>query len=45
MLNFLICGIAGHMGGNILELLKDDGEARAACGVISKFFASSSANA
>ena len=33
MLNFLICGIAGHMGGNILELLKDDGEARAACGV------------
>lgn len=33
MLNFIVCGIAGHMGGNILELLKDDEEAKAAGGV------------
>ncbi len=33
MIKVLICGIAGHMGGNILELLKGDGEAEAVCGV------------
>ena len=33
MKKLLICGIAGHMGGNILELLKDDDNACAICGV------------
>lgn len=29
----LVCGILGKMGGNILDLLQDDGEAIAVCGV------------
>lgn len=33
MLNILVCGIGGKMGANIVELLKDDGDARVACGV------------
>lgn len=33
MVKILVCGIAGHMGGNILELLKNDDEAQAVCGV------------
>lgn len=33
MLSILICGISGKMGGNILELLKDDAQAAAVCGV------------
>ena len=33
MINVLICGICGKMGANVLELLKDDGEAVAVCGV------------
>ena len=33
MLNILLCGIGGKMGGNIADLLKDDGDARIVCGV------------
>ena len=33
MLKILVCGIAGHMGRNICELLKNDAEAEAVCGV------------
>lgn len=33
MINVLICGIGGKMGGNILDLLKSDGQAQAVCGV------------
>ena len=33
MIKVLVCGIAGHMGRNICDLLKDDGEAEAVCGV------------
>lgn len=33
MINVLICGVCGKMGANVLELLKGDNEAKAACGV------------
>ena len=33
MIKILVCGVAGHMGRNICELLKDDTEAAAVCGV------------
>ena len=33
MIKILVCGIAGHMGRNICELLKNDAEAEAVCGV------------
>ncbi len=33
MIEILVCGIAGHMGRNICELLKNDAEAEAVCGV------------
>jgi len=33
MIKILICGVCGKMGANILELLKEDGEAVAVCGV------------
>ena len=33
MIKILVCGVAGHMGRNICELLKDDAEAAAVCGV------------
>lgn len=33
MLNFLICGIGGKMGANLVSLLSSDNEARAVCGV------------
>lgn len=33
MLNVLICGIGGKMGGNILDLLKNDEQAAVVCGV------------
>lgn len=33
MINILVCGVAGHMGSNIVELLENDGEAAVACGV------------
>lgn len=33
MLNILICGIGGKMGGNVLGLLDGDRQARAVCGV------------
>lgn len=33
MINALICGICGKMGGNILSLLENDGEMKAVCGV------------
>lgn len=33
MINILLCGIGGKMGGNIRELLKEDQEARLVCGV------------
>lgn len=33
MINILICGICGKMGANLVELLKDDGQAVAVCGV------------
>lgn len=33
MINILVCGIAGHMGRNIVELLQNDGEAKVVCGV------------
>lgn len=29
----IICGISGKMGGNVLSLLENDGEAEAVCGV------------
>lgn len=32
-MNILICGICGKMGENLRELLKDDGAAKAVCGV------------
>lgn len=33
MINLLICGIGGKMGGNVLDLLRDDGQATVVCGV------------
>ena len=33
MIKVLVCGIAGHMGRNILDLLKGDQDACAVCGV------------
>ncbi len=33
MLNILVCGIGGKMGGNIVDLLKDDKDAQVVCGV------------
>lgn len=33
MIKILVCGVAGHMGKNICELLKNDAEAEAVCGV------------
>ncbi len=33
MINVLVCGIVGKMGGNIVSLLKDDKEAKVVCGV------------
>lgn len=33
MIKILVCGVAGHMGRNICELLRDDNEAEAVCGV------------
>ena len=33
MIKVLVCGVAGHMGRNICELLKNDTEAAAVCGV------------
>lgn len=33
MINILICGIGGKMGGNLRLLLKDDAQARVVCGV------------
>ena len=33
MIKVLVCGIAGHMGRNICDLLKGDAEAEAVCGV------------
>lgn len=33
MLNILVCGIGGKMGGNIIDLLKNDGDAQVVCGV------------
>jgi 4-hydroxy-tetrahydrodipicolinate reductase len=33
MLNVLVCGIGGKMGGNICALLKDDKDAKVVCGV------------
>lgn len=33
MINVLVCGIGGKMGGNIVNLLKDDTEAEVVCGV------------
>lgn len=33
MIKILVCGIAGHMGRNICELLAGDGEAEVVCGV------------
>lgn len=33
MINVLICGISGKMGGNLVSLLKDDNEAKVICGV------------
>lgn len=33
MLKILVCGIGGKMGANIVDLLKDDGEAHVVCGV------------
>ena len=33
MIKVLICGVCGKMGANLLELLKDDAEAVALCGV------------
>ena len=33
MIKILVCGIAGHMGRNICELLAGDSEAEVGCGV------------
>ncbi|MDE6001042.1 MAG: 4-hydroxy-tetrahydrodipicolinate reductase, partial [Clostridia bacterium] len=33
MINVLVCGINGKMGANIINLLKDDTEAKIVCGV------------
>lgn len=33
MIKVLVCGIGGKMGGNIRDLLKDDKQAQAVCGV------------
>ena len=33
MTRIIICGACGKMGGNVLDLLKEDGEAVAVCGV------------
>lgn len=36
MIKVAICGAYGKMGGNILELLQEDGEAKAVCGIDAK---------
>jgi 4-hydroxy-tetrahydrodipicolinate reductase len=33
MIKVLVCGIGGKMGGNICDLLKNDGDAKVVCGV------------
>ncbi len=33
MINVLVCGIGGKMGGNIVDLLKNDEQAKVVCGV------------
>ena len=33
MVNILICGVCGEMGQSVLQLLQDDGQAKAVCGV------------
>lgn len=38
MINILVCGANGKMGGNILSLLEGDGAAKAVCGVDARSF-------